>query len=800
MPGRCIFCQNKTKEIPMIQPYLGVLTHPFFGLIMALTVSAADRATTFKDDFDCGGIAGVSAERPAFWSLYTSAGAAVTETNGELVCLSKGALGLRSILYSDLDPAFDFFGTNLLLQVRGLEVEQDYAHSGNGLCNRLIFQFADADATDDFWLEANKLGIQLDSGTGTPSGAGQSLLQHARIYGRTLSGENFEAERTLSEKITGFDLIADGSGCRLTLFHGSTNTMLYIKHTFTSNGWNNSKGSSLSVFLEKFDSSAESNTLVQRIGSISAAPTSIAADPWAGRQVPKAASVCDHRCGADFSFTQNTDLSYTQSIFYAEACAFKFNLQGTVYDAPFDGNVTEMQRLAICGTGRLSFEIYLQTDRWHNPADPDGSFSLIPDYYSGTYSQAGVDAGFSVTVGQSKTTRFPNHGDQLYDISNGLYGYDTATDTAGQMDVLSDLIRYQKGWTEKISGLCPASASYRNGRSDAYYAISRHLLGARNSGSSAGDISYGSSSEGYPYCGKPDPFGPEETCNYPSTTRVGDMNAPKAEVIAHCTNLLEQAIHYRGWYRDFIHWHTNPRYELTLHDFYEAVRKHIGSRRAACVSAGEALQHRYLRDMANVTLTELKDGLLLEVAYTDPWQLPMECFNIPLSIRVWTGGTALAGRELISPDAVSLRKIDLNQFVVDVPFRRCEETIQVHLYPADRPNYLNESLPVIETVSVTGAVWQICTDQPTRLALFSWPENLGLGDLRPTNRVHRVDIVSRSSETALVHTLDLTQSLGALSGRSIYIGAITEERQSILKGPFHSDGSLAGVSEHGLLK
>ncbi len=42
-------------------------------------------------------------------------------------------------------------------------------------------------------------------------------------------------------------------------------------------------------------------------------------------------------------------------------------------------------------------------------------------------------------------------------------------------------------------------------------------------------------------------------------------------------------------------------------------------------------------------MTEKDGGLLLEITYTDPYGLPMECFYIPLSVKIWLDQTSLAG-------------------------------------------------------------------------------------------------------------------------------------------------------------
>lgn len=472
---------------------------------------------------------------------------------------------------------------------------------------------------------------------------------------------------------------------------------------------------------------------------------------------PVTAVVADHRYGAEATWSHDTDIAY-KKLYYAEACGFKFNLALTVFDSPFNiyAPVSLQDRTGAFGTGRLECQIYFQTDRWRDPrlSDAAQTYPIIPDYYATTWSQAGVDAGFDVTLGASKPSRQPNHGQQLYDVSQGAYGEDVANGTPGSTNVFSGLMNHHINWVKDNFGNRPSAASYRNGQTGAAYAIPTLLLGARNSGASS-TVDYQSAS-------------PTLLASIPSTTRMGDMDKTREEVLAFTGDLLRLAISTRGWYTDFVHWHSSPRFETTLHDFYESQRAVMQGHDVVTLNYGEALEHRVLRDMATVGSEVVGEELILTVTYHDPYgTLPLEAINIPLSVRVNTKGTVLEGKEIKSSDAAGIRKLSSNIFIVEVPFNGAEETLAVHLEEeSGAPDYLDFTQPSLLAVSLAGGVLSVEADSAVRLAVFTTPTSADLLE---------IELLDRSNTLSTQHTL--TVGSGA-DGKDVYIGAITSQKQS----------------------
>jgi len=490
-----------------------------------------------------------------------------------------------------------------------------------------------------------------------------------------------------------------------------------------------------------------------------------------GRNVPAVA--CDHRYGATATWSQSTDTAQTNSFWWAEACAFRSNLAVTVFDIPFRKGsryVPVVEREAAARTGRLSFEAYFASDSWFDPARK--AVTSIPDYYAEAWTKAGVDAGFQVKVGAAKRSRFPNHGQQLFDCSAGRFGYDVASGVAGEIDVLTGLVEVQTEWVREHFGQPASAGGYCNGQTGAAYGLPTFLLGMRNS-SATGDCSYGESKAkpGALGKGRTPQLTHREAASMPLTTRAGDMEKPREDVLQHCAALLQEAIAARGWYRDFNHWHTSPRFELDLGEYYADQRAAMGVQDVACLGFGEALQHKFLRDMASVAARETVNGVELKVTYADPYgTLPLNVFHIPLSVRVDLRQTALANRE-VSADGCAVRKGGANVVVVEVPFRGREETVTVHLNAVQgTDHYLDFSLPKIVDIQRNGVALEVQVDRPVRVVLFSTPKGVGLRQVGPP---------ARSNGLEARHKLPLDVGVD----RDLYLGAITATGQSILDGP-----------------
>ncbi len=434
------------------------------------------------------------------------------------------------------------------------------------------------------------------------------------------------------------------------------------------------------------------------------------------------ANACTHYRGATATMTQGTDTGPLSSLFYGEACGFKFNVELTVYNSPWHTGPsypTDAYGRKISDTERVEYEIYMQT----------------------------VEG---------------NAGDLTYP-----YG--------------TNVVEYQVAWHYEQYGYVPALCAYQGGQYSYANYIHDYILAGRNS---AFDF-------GYEY-GLTDKL---NTKYYKNSTRHGDDPATNALEVALGT--LDNAIANNGWYRDFMHWHTNPAYDVTLYQLLEGMQERASSNRLAAVSTGKAIQHRWLRDNSTVSLSTNGSSLEVSATYNMPsWMYvewtglnitnvnhlrPVDGFCIPLSVKVDLSGTILSGNDIAASGAASIRKLGTDDFVVEVPFNRTNEIVTVSLSATNSPDYANEALPFVESISNTGTNWQVITDQKTRMVIFTFPVGQSLADIHAkdgTDPAKRVD----SPENLRFNTFLTTHSFSVpvSTNRDYYVGLITEEKQSIL--------------------
>ncbi len=438
------------------------------------------------------------------------------------------------------------------------------------------------------------------------------------------------------------------------------------------------------------------------------------------------ASICKHFNGASATFSHSTDVPFNNSLYYGEACAFKFNIHATVYDSPVHvgpASPVLTERKKVSKTGRLEFGIYLQ-------------------------SQPGT-------------------------VRNLLKLDKKATNITDEMK--SAIFRRQVSWHKETYGFVPATCAYQAGTGMYDYMVFNYMLAGR-SASPRGVYDYGYENlQAY-------------AKHFKISSRAGDPGPTSG--LKYTSMLLQTAIDQSGWYRDFIHWHTSPvNSELpTVHDFFQSVRDTIDKKgkQVACIGDGEAIQHKFLRDIAKVALSD--DGKKLTVTYqVSDWMLkewnpgfrPADSFRIPLFVKVNTRGTGLSGSDLKANGATVLRKVEKDVFILAVPFEGKSETVVVTLSASETSNYPNFDLPNITNISNSDGKWEVSTDQKTNLVVFSVPNNAGktLATIKVKNATIHVGSPLRFNTMTNIHRFSLTDE----TTHDYYVGIITHQRQSILE-------------------
>ena len=443
-------------------------------------------------------------------------------------------------------------------------------------------------------------------------------------------------------------------------------------------------------------------------------------------------SIANHYLGADAGFTQSTDASLSAGFYYAEACAFKYNIESTVYDSPAHAFASGV----VSETGRLEFAIYLQTQEW----------------------------GLRNVFDQPSPAPVPDLSDP--DIQRENYA------------------RHYK-WFYERHGHAPACVAYQGGGAapSTTGMLFNYMLAGRTSAMSA-------------YNNDPavwtDINASGATKYHPVSTRFGDDSG--AYPIDDAISVFDNAIDADGWYRDFCHWHSNPIYDndSKLYNYYKKARETIDSytnKRIVTLGSGTHAQQAWYRSIATSSIVDNGSSLTLSVNYTVPdwmnesWTFdgftskPVETFIIPASIKVNTTGSSLAGNDITVSGAISIRKLATNEFLIEVPFNKISEVIDITISETDTPNYVNENLPVINTISNSGSNWIITTDQPTKLVLFRLPLGTLLSEIEAKTSASKVLVPERINVLNSNHSLTISD----YTSYDYYIGVITEAKQSILE-------------------
>jgi hypothetical protein len=474
--------------------------------------------------------------------------------------------------------------------------------------------------------------------------------------------------------------------------------------------------------------------------------------------------------------TQNTDRLVDGKYALAELNAFKYDIQLSSFLNPYGStgfpvgnseNVNYGETIKkVHDTGRISFGIYYRTDSWYNPINQQ--IEIIPSYNSTTWTQASVDAGFDVQVGATKPIRYPNHGQQMYDESNGAYGYDFTTNTVGgsnliECNLMSEaFISYFKG----ISGLRLTNMSYTNGEQLMAPLLKPYFIGGRNSEYSwTGDsnIDYNPTRQ--------------QAISKASSTRTWDAHRAgrfvnQAQAILYAQGEINKAISLSGWWSDFMHWHSLYNFgDVQFFElFYSGIRSTVGEQDAWMAGYGEALEYLFLRDNIVNIGSYVHDGKVnISVWVRDrnkdgvtdgiPDAIDMSLLKTPISVRVDLTGTILAGKDIICERAHSIRKLGNNVWIVNIPYSGFGEFGGVEIEEGSQ-HYYDSNKP---TLTFSGNT--VTANMPSKWVVWRRPASAGI------ETISEIDRVNEPSGSI---------SIAKVSGYTYYVGAISRSNHSSL--------------------
>lgn len=500
------------------------------------------------------------------------------------------------------------------------------------------------------------------------------------------------------------------------------------------------------------------------------------------------AEKCAHRFDADATFTEQTDTVQATSIFACEMYGFRhnFRLGANVWNLAGAYETGQSEREA---TGLIRHDIYFASDYWK---DENGQINVIPDYYATTWTALGVAAFEGAVLGVTKISRFPNHGQELFDISNGKYGYDIVSEEMGTNDgaEFTGIAEFQLNWFRGAFGRQSSVASDRNGQGGAYLMQILYFLAVRSSGAYGYPTSPDNASTYYgPGYGHANAImdGPLDRAKlsfFHCTSRSYDAwssdPSQKQAVNDWTTGLVTTTCQNKGWFRDFIHWH-----QLFLASILPAFQDYLLAVKAGAVgyhlhtcSNGEAIEYLFLREITQrVNATEFVPGKVNIIVDVVDWfkgtlssgipnDIILGSINTPLSVRVDLSNSSLAGKN-VKASSGKMRNRGGDIYIVEVPFSK-EEGFSNVIIQEGSGGYFVETQPVISK-AIVGTNMTVTTDIPTKCVVFE----VATGG----NDFDSIISIPRSNELSTTHKFTIGNNL------DYRIGAISDYYQTSLLEP-----------------
>ena len=310
----------------------------------------------------------------------------------------------------------------------------------------------------------------------------------------------------------------------------------------------------------------------------------------------------------------------------------------------------------------------------------------------------------------------------------------------------------QTEWLYNLLGKVPAYWSYANGiRDNDDFALQNSLITRL---SSVSDTSYD--------------FDERLGHRTSSLFNYNVRDIDTATAINNAKTALQQAINNNGWYNDFSHWHwaefygDKNQWEQLMSEFQTLLKD------ANYISLGssEAIEYMWLRkQFKRGGLYQEGNELVLLSEVINDNTLPYSVIDSTLSVQIDLTGTILENKEITS--SVGILKVTDNIFIIQVPYSKYDGFRTVRLKETSTPKYLNFSKPTITSKKLTGNDLTVTTDKPTNVVVFTTPNGAEL---------YQASLAGRSNIMNTNHTI----SLSDVSGKDIYIGVITKEKQSIL--------------------
>lgn len=383
----------------------------------------------------------------------------------------------------------------------------------------------------------------------------------------------------------------------------------------------------------------------------------------------------------------------------------------------------------------------------------DLTWSAHTDTFRPTLDGHGIDFEINAFKHNLNGTMLLNHQtDKIYEdeIKKTL---GTGVLDAGAYFRAAEELQPQVDWLIKVLGKKPSYWSYAYGQRDHDDFVLKNGLISRLS--SDKETSYDFS----------DRLAHPNSSLFNYNVRDNDMTV----ALNNSETNLQKAIDNKGWFNDFSHWHWAEFYgdKNQWSQFMERQKSLLSNVNYVSLGASEAVEYMWLRkQFKRGGLYESGDDLVLMCETINAEQLPYQAIDTTLSVKVDTTNTILEGKDITGPTQII--KIDTNQYIVQVPYKKMSGFSTIRFKETNNPNYVTRDLPKVKNAVLKGAILNIETDVPTKLAVFTTDKGAEL---------YTATVIGRRNIFSTTHSIRLDD----ITNKDIYIGINSETKQSILQ-------------------
>lgn len=382
----------------------------------------------------------------------------------------------------------------------------------------------------------------------------------------------------------------------------------------------------------------------------------------------------------------------------------------------------------------------------------DLTISFHTDTYKPTLEGHGIDFEINAIKHNLKGTILLNHQTDGMNEMAIKDAIKTGVFDGGAYFRASEDLETQITWLKNVLGKNPSYWSYANGLRDHDEFVSINGLVSRSS--SVSDTSYDFN----------DRLGHKVSTLFNYNARDIDMQT----ALNNSDVALQKAIDEKGWYNDFSHWHWAEVYgdKNQFSQLMSQTENMLKDVNYIGLGASEAVEYMWLRKQfkRGGIYQDVNEIVIISENYNTE-NIPYSAIDTSLSVEVDLNGTVLEGKDIIS-NAGIINK-GSNVYIVQIPYSKYDGFRTVRLKETSEPKYLILDKPVITNSQINGNTLIVTTDRPTNVVAFSTPTGTEL---------YQASLIDRSNIMNTTHEININD----ITGKDIYIGAITKEKQSTL--------------------